>query len=154
MPAAPETTTPVRGGRRAQLSSGETSPLAPRSASSNLPQPRPRFLGLNLQQWLLVALGAVLLYLLYLLGAALAWRKGGRRYHLAVITFACLSGARCRSARACCALPDARRAVLVSAERDRPPLVPVLYAHHLGGAREAREHRGGHACAAGAGCLK
>ena len=57
-------------------------------------RPGMRFLGLLLWQWGLVALGAVLLYLLYIVGASFAWRKGGKRYHVVMITLGCISGVR------------------------------------------------------------
>jgi hypothetical protein len=84
----------------------ESQPLLPRSPSagpSSTPtvvahdstrRASPRFLGLFLWQWGLVALAALCLYGVYLVGAALAWKHGGKRYHVVVLTVGCLSAVR------------------------------------------------------------
>ena len=68
-------------------------PQAP-PVQTSIGRPSPKFLGLYLWQWGLVALAAVCLYGIYLVGAALAWRHGGRRYHYFVLAVGCLSGVR------------------------------------------------------------
>jgi hypothetical protein len=113
-------------------------------------RPGMRFLGLLLWQWGLVLLGAVLLYLLYIVGASFAWRKGGKRYHVVMITLGCISGVRARAvgSRGSEAGPQPRRLRRVSARTAHTPpryagLVSGQHMHphlvsHLHGAERGR----------------
>ncbi len=88
---------PAARGAPQKASSGgkESQPLiGAQRAPSSTGRPSPRFLGLFLWQWGLVALGAVCLYGLYLVGAAVAWQHGGQKYHLVALTLGCISGVR------------------------------------------------------------
>jgi hypothetical protein len=51
-------------------------------------------MGLLLWQWGLVGFAAVCLYLTYIVGAGLAWKRGGKRYHEVALVIGSVSGVR------------------------------------------------------------
>ena len=106
MPAAPRAASAAPQRSASGTAEKEKTPLLRAAATATAPtstgRPSPRFLGLYLWQWGLVALGALCLYGLYLVGGYFAWRRGGNGYHDVAITLGCLSGVRASQARGGC----------------------------------------------------
>jgi hypothetical protein len=90
----------ARGGETVPLITRAGVPTIGNHAPTSTREPR-LFLGLRLYQWGLLALGAGVLYICYLGSGVWAWRHEGRRYHIAAICVACVSGVRVLHAARC-----------------------------------------------------